>query len=147
MSAEAIRGAVNEWLTENPITLAETDPTVPLWAKQPITGAEVGQIIKVSAVDNSGTPTAWEPVDMPSGGGSSGGMSSTAAGLLVAILQSAVYATNISGKIERLKEALAAGTGDTDETTAEEITVTDGVMLIASVGTEITVSDGIMMIA
>ena len=30
-----------------------------------ITGATVGQIAKVAAVDASGKPTAWEPVDMP----------------------------------------------------------------------------------
>ena len=33
-----------------------------------ITGATVGQIAKISAVDDNGVPTAWEPVDMPSGG-------------------------------------------------------------------------------
>lgn len=33
-------------------------------------GASVGQIAKITAVDNSGKPTAWEAVDMPSGGGS-----------------------------------------------------------------------------
>lgn len=37
-----------------------------------ITGATVGQIAKITAVDASGVPTAWSPVDMPSGGGSSG---------------------------------------------------------------------------
>lgn len=35
-----------------------------------ITGATVGQIAKIAAVDASGVPTAWSPVDMPSGGGS-----------------------------------------------------------------------------
>lgn len=30
-----------------------------------ITGATVGQIAKIAAVDASGVPTAWEPVDMP----------------------------------------------------------------------------------
>ena len=35
-----------------------------------ITGAKVGQIAKITAVDASGVPTAWAPVDMPSGGGS-----------------------------------------------------------------------------
>ena len=35
-------------------------------------GAAVGQIAKITAVDSSGKPTAWEAVDMPSGGGSSG---------------------------------------------------------------------------
>lgn len=32
-----------------------------------ITGATVGQIAKISAVDESGKPTAWVPVDMPGG--------------------------------------------------------------------------------
>ena len=34
-----------------------------------ITGATIGQIAKITAVDDSGKPTAWEAVDMPSGGG------------------------------------------------------------------------------
>lgn len=34
-----------------------------------ITGATVGQIAKIAAVDASGVPTAWSPVDMPTGGG------------------------------------------------------------------------------
>lgn len=34
-----------------------------------ITGAKIGQIAKITAVDASGVPTAWSPVDMPSGGG------------------------------------------------------------------------------
>ena len=34
-----------------------------------VTGATVGQIAKITAVDGSGKPTAWEAVDMPSGGG------------------------------------------------------------------------------
>lgn len=33
-----------------------------------ITGASVGQIAKITAVDDAGKPTAWEPVDMPVGG-------------------------------------------------------------------------------
>ena len=33
-----------------------------------ITGATVGQIAKITAVDENGKPTAWEAVDMPSGG-------------------------------------------------------------------------------
>lgn len=38
-------------------------------ASMGITGATVGQIAKIAAVDASGAPTAWEPVDMPTGGG------------------------------------------------------------------------------
>lgn len=34
-----------------------------------ITGATVGQIAKITAVDTDGNPTAWRPVDMPTGGG------------------------------------------------------------------------------
>lgn len=34
-----------------------------------ITGATVGQIANIAAVDESGVPTAWSPVDMPTGGG------------------------------------------------------------------------------
>ena len=37
-----------------------------------ITGATVGQIAKITAVDDTGKPTAWEAVDLPSGGGGSG---------------------------------------------------------------------------
>jgi len=33
-----------------------------------ITGAKIGQIAKITAVDASGVPTAWAPVDMPGGG-------------------------------------------------------------------------------
>lgn len=36
-----------------------------------ITGAKVGQIAKIAAVDASGVPTAWIPVDMPTGGSES----------------------------------------------------------------------------
>lgn len=38
-------------------------------ASMGITGATVGQIAKITAVDTDGKPTAWEPVDIPSGGG------------------------------------------------------------------------------
>ncbi len=67
VSPEDIAKAVEDYLAEHPIE--ETDPTVPEWAKAEITGAMVGQIAKIAAVDDNGVPTAWEPVDMPSGGG------------------------------------------------------------------------------
>lgn len=62
-----IAKAVADYLAAHPIE--ETDPTVPEWAKAEITGATVGQIAKIAAVDASGVPTAWSPVDMPTGGG------------------------------------------------------------------------------
>lgn len=67
VSPDDIAKAVADYLAAHPIE--ETDPTVPEWAKADITGATVGQIIKVKAVNSDGCPTAWEPVDMPSGGG------------------------------------------------------------------------------
>lgn len=48
-----------------------TGPHGPAGAGMDITGATVGQIAKIAAVDASGVPTAWSPVDMPSGGGES----------------------------------------------------------------------------
>ena len=35
-----------------------------------VTGATLGQTVKIAAVDNNGVPTAWEAVDLPSGVGS-----------------------------------------------------------------------------
>ena len=35
-----------------------------------VTGATVGQTVKIAAVDDAGMPTAWEPADLPSGVGS-----------------------------------------------------------------------------
>lgn len=40
----------------------------PAGAGLDVTGATVGQTVKISAVDSNGVPTAWEPVDMVSGG-------------------------------------------------------------------------------
>ena len=45
-----------------------TGPTGPAGAGLDVTGATVGQTVKISAVDDNGVPTAWEPVDMASGG-------------------------------------------------------------------------------
>jgi hypothetical protein len=38
-----------------------------------ITGASVGQTVRIAEVDENGVPTAWLPADFPSGGGSGGG--------------------------------------------------------------------------
>lgn len=91
---------------------------------------------------------------------SGGGLNSTAITLLIQILQEAIYSTNVSGKIEQLQTALAegstggsGGSGDSGDsggadtpTTTDDITVTDGVMTIISVGSEISVTDSIMTI-
>ena len=59
VSPEQITEAVNNYLDKNPVGVDLA-----------MTGAAVGQIAKITEVDASGVPTAWEPVDMPSGGGS-----------------------------------------------------------------------------
>lgn len=47
----------------------DNGPQGPAGAGMDVTGATVGQIAVVAAVDDNGVPTAWKPVDMPSGGG------------------------------------------------------------------------------
>nr|DAE92305.1 MAG TPA: hypothetical protein [Siphoviridae sp. ctFBb37] len=55
---------------ENVIALADLKgPKGDTGAGMDVTGATVDQIAKISAIDDKGVPTAWEPVDMPSGGG------------------------------------------------------------------------------
>ena len=61
--AEAVvAGGVQAELGDEPVSLG-------------ITGAQIGQIAKITAVDTNGKPTKWEPVDMEGGGGNSGGAS------------------------------------------------------------------------
>lgn len=55
-----------------------------------VTGATVGQIAKIAAVDASGVPTAWEPADMPSGGGGgewvfAGSVTAASAGMVLMV--------------------------------------------------------------
>ena len=45
-----------------------TGPQGPAGAGLDVTGATVGQTVKISAVDSDGVPTAWVPVDMTAGG-------------------------------------------------------------------------------
>lgn len=47
----------------------DTGPQGPAGAGLDVTGAKIGQTVKIAAVDDNGVPTAWEPVDMASGGG------------------------------------------------------------------------------
>lgn len=70
--AQGIRGEKGE---TGPAGLqGETGPAGPKGADgkdgagMNVTGAKVGQIAKITAVDAAGKPTGWEAVDMPSGG-------------------------------------------------------------------------------
>lgn len=66
--------------------------------------ASVGQVLAVKAVDETGKPTEWEPVEIPSGGG--GGISATARNLLITILRNGVYSSDQSSNITELEKAL-----------------------------------------
>ena len=92
---------------------------------------------------------------------SGGGLSPAAVSLLITILQNTVFTSNHTGNIAALQEALASGGGSGGDTpdnpdipdesdepvVVDDITVTDGVMTIVTVGSAITVSDGAMTIA
>lgn len=70
--AQGIRGEKGETGPAGP--KGDTGPAGPKGADgkdgagMDVTGAKVGQIAKITAVDSAGKPTEWEPVDMPSGG-------------------------------------------------------------------------------
>lgn len=68
LSAESLQMA-----TENVLALAKASGQFDgaPGAGLDVVGAAVGQIVKIAAVDDAGAPTAWEPVDMPTGGGTS----------------------------------------------------------------------------
>lgn len=79
-----------------------------------LTGAQVGQIAKISAVDTDGKPTKWEPMDIPSGGGDiSLGITAATVGQTIK-----VKAVDETGKPTEWEAVDAAG-GETWEKIAE----------------------------
>lgn len=79
-----------------------------------VTGAQVGQIAKISAVDTDGKPTKWEPMDIPSGGTDiSLGLTTATVGQTVK-----VKAVDASG-VPTAWEAVDAAGGETWEKIAE----------------------------
>ena len=65
---DAIIGKLSDLNTAQKNSLVEAINEAAQGGSMGITGATVGQIAKITAVDDSGKPTAWEAVDMPSGG-------------------------------------------------------------------------------
>ena len=69
---DSITGVVTADKLQNPdhptdlVAYDAFQAAVPLVQSMNLTGATVGQTIKVKAVDESGKPTAWEAVDIPS---------------------------------------------------------------------------------
>lgn len=63
-------GNMNDLATEDKSSLvAAVNEAMEKGGGVDVSGASVGQIIKVAAVDDAGKPTAWEPADLPRGGG------------------------------------------------------------------------------
>ena len=56
------------WVHINSSSITTSTESAPANTSLGMTGATVGQIAKITAVDDSGKPIAWEAVDMPSGG-------------------------------------------------------------------------------
>ena len=92
-----------------------------------ITGAKIGQIAKITAVDDTGKPTAWEPVDMPTGAdGTSSGFRVLNASIDIGGTASADISTADSGQSyadldiqELVMEAVIRG--NPDLTTAQRV--------------------------
>lgn len=74
-----------------------------------ITGATPGQIAKITAVDTSGQPTAWEPVDMAGGG--SGGLTDAQIAALDGLFKIASYQQDSSAAYEAFKQAFGIADG------------------------------------
>lgn len=77
ISQDDLQAATNSALAQAKASGAFDGPTGPQGpagtpgkdgAGMDVTGATVGQIAKIAAVDASGVPTAWSPADMPGGG-------------------------------------------------------------------------------
>jgi hypothetical protein len=66
---EEIQFAYSGFLADGIRVKAEAVEGLPSGGGIAVTGATVGQTVKISEVDENGVPTAWEPVDFPSGGG------------------------------------------------------------------------------
>lgn len=65
-----------------------------------VSGAQVGQIIRVSAVDESGKPTAWEPADFPESTNDSDALEALAeCGIITPAYQDGTFYTDADGTI------------------------------------------------
>ena len=137
-------------------TFPTTPGPTPKLSVGTVTSLEPGSTptVEITGTDEAPVLNFGIPTSSPDSGEnpSGGGLSTTAVNLLIEILESAVYNANMTGKIESLKEALGYSGGDTpgdpdEPVVTDDITVSDGVMTIISVGSEITVSGGVMTIA
>ena len=95
-----------------------------------VTGAAVGQIAKITAVDDTGKPTAWEAADMPSGGGDETNFQVVFNQECVLDADVIKYEVNIGFGLQDFKEfiALVEYSASTNDVYQDEITF-DGVII------------------
>lgn len=95
-----------------------------------LTGAAVGQIAKITAVDDTGKPTAWEAVDMPSGGGDETNFQLVFNQECVLDADVSAYEVNIGFGLQDFKEliALVEYSASTNDVYQDKITF-DGVII------------------
>ena len=95
-----------------------------------ITGAAAGQIAKITAVDDTGKPTAWSPVDMPSGGGDETNFQLVFNQECVLDADVSAYEVNIGFGLQDFKELIAQVeySASTNDVYQDEITF-DGVII------------------
>lgn len=95
-----------------------------------ITGATVGQIAKITAVDDTGKPTAWSPVDMPSVGGDETNFQLVFNQECVLDADVSRYEVNIGFGLQDFKEliALVEYSASTNDVYQDKITF-DGVII------------------
>lgn len=137
VSAEAIAAAVEAYIQEHGVTVEETDPTVPDWAKQPskptYTASEVGALpisytppvtsvngktgeVSLSAQDVGARPDTWTPSASEVGADAAG----TASGAVAAHNASGAAHADLRALIEGLTSRLNA-LADSDDTTLDQL--------------------------
>ena len=121
--------------------------------KEKGTGATAEQLAQIEQNKNDISQLSEQIVNGTGTGGT--GISTTAKDLMITLFRKALYNENVSGLIDSLDEVLSGGSvdvpddggGEDTPTITDDISVSDGVMTILSVGSDITVSDGVMTIA
>ena len=91
-----------------------------------ITGATIGQIAKITAVDDTGKPTSWSPVDMPTGGGSG----SVAVDSTLTVSGQAADAKATGDAIRSLSDEITDLEKKASFTTDKSLTLKDGVLSV-----------------
>ena len=137
VSAEAIAAAVEAYIKEHGVTVEETDPTVPDWAKQPskptYTASEVGALpssytppvtsvngktgeVSLNAQDVRARPDTWTPSASDVGADAAG----TASGAVAAHNVSGAAHADLRALIDGLTSRLNA-LADSDDTTLDQL--------------------------